>query len=143
MLRARGSPRDAEASMPTLRPEQVVALHRQPALRAFVVEMIDHLRRHQGPEVAELDDGELGAHIEACLWRAGDHGLASRRDCARFVSLAACMGWAFDLERPWVHEELTNPVLGPSERLARVYDRCVRELESEAQGAARKHQYGI
>jgi hypothetical protein len=129
--------------MLTLRTDQVAALHRQAELRDFVVEMIDHLRRHQGPEVAELDDGELGNHIEACLLRAGTHGLSSRRDCARFVSLAVCLGWSFDTERPWVADQLAAPVLGPSERLEQVYRRCVRELEAEALAAPRKRKYGI
>ncbi len=131
--------------MLTLRTDQVAALHRQEALRSFVAEMIDHLRRHQGPEVAALDDGELGAHIEACLVRAGTYGLGERRDCARFVSLAACLGWSFDQARPWVADWLADPALGPTERLGRVYDRCVRELRAEAdpEAVARKRRYGI
>lgn len=129
--------------MLTLRNEQVIAVHRQEALRAFVVELIEHLRRHQGPEVAALDDGELGLHIEACLVRAGAVGLSSRRDCARFVSLAACLGWSFDRERPWVSDWLSDPALGPSARLDRVHRRCVRELEAEALAIPRKRKYGI
>jgi hypothetical protein len=129
--------------MLTLRAPQVVALHRQEALRDFVVEMIDHLRRHQGPEVAELDDGELGERIEACLVRAGAYGLGERRECARFVSLAACLGWSFDTARPWMTRWLTDPALGPGERLERVYRRCVRELEAEALPIPRKRKYGI
>jgi hypothetical protein len=129
--------------MLTLRTDQVAALHRQAELRAFVIEMIDHLRRHQGPEVAALDDGELGEHIEACVLRAGAYELSSRRDCARFVSLGAGLGWSFDRERPWVGQWLADPALGPTERLEQVYRRCVRELEAEALAAPRKRKYGI
>ncbi len=52
-------------------------------------------------------------------------------------------GWSFDTERPWVGEQLADPGLGPSERLGRVYDRCVRELETAALAAPRKRRYGI
>jgi hypothetical protein len=131
--------------MLTLRTDQVAALHRQAELRDFVVEMIDHLRRHQGPEVAALDDGELGNHVEACLLRAGTYGLSSRRDCARFVCLAVCLGWSFDTERPWVTDQLTDPALGPGKRLERVYERCVAELRvaADPEVVARKQRYGI
>jgi hypothetical protein len=129
--------------MLTLRTDQVAALHRQDALRGFVVELIDHLRHHQGPEVAELDDGELGERIEACLVRAGTYGLDERRECARFVSLAVCLGWSFDTSKPWVSKWLSDPALGPGERLERVYRRCVRELEAEALAIPRKRKYGI
>lgn len=136
-------PNAVQRRMLTIRNPQLAALHRQQALQGFVVDLIDHLRRHQGPEVAALDDGELGRHIEACVLRAGAYGLGSRRDCARFASLAACLGWSFDTERPWVAEQLADPALGPSERLGRVYDRCVRELETAALAAPRKRRYGI
>jgi hypothetical protein len=126
-----------------LRRDQVTALYRDEEHRQLVMTLIEHLRRHQALEVAELDDAELGAHIEACLVRAGSFGLTTRRDCARFVCLAACRGWSFDADRPWVGRWLSDPALGPSERLARVYERCVHELEAEALAVPRKRKYGI
>lgn len=115
-----------------IRAAQVHTLSCDEAYQSFVIEMLDHLRRYFAPELGKIDDLALAEEIQACLGRARGYGLTSRRDCGRFLGLAASLGWSFDLERPWVQPMLRNPAASPGNRLAQVHERCVEELQRAA-----------
>lgn len=120
----------------TIRSNQLAVLERERWQR-MVLDMMAHLRAHF-PAMAALPQWELGEEIEQSLARARGYGLTTPRDFARFLGLAASFGWSFDADTPWVREALSDPASGPSERLARVCDRCVRQLEQRAKAAALK-----
>lgn len=126
-----------------IRSEQVRALSLDEAYRGFVLAMIEHLRTHFSPELGELDELALGEEVLVCLDRARGYGISSRRDCARFLGLAAALGWSFDTERAWVPAMLKNPASGPSDRLAAVYERCVHELQQAADTVLLRQRFGL
>lgn len=125
-----------------IRADQVHTLSCDEAYQSFVLAMLDHLRRYFAPELGRIDDLALAEEIQACLRRARGYGLTSRRDCARFLGLAASLGWSFDLERPWVQPMLRNPASSPGARLAAVHERCVEELQGAADTAGLRLAFG-
>ena len=126
-----------------IRREQAHTLSLDEAHQSFVLAMMEHLREHFAPELQALDDLALAEEIQSCLARARGYGLSARRDCARWLGLAASLGWSFDLERPWVQALLRNPASSPSARLAAVYERCVQELREAAESVALHKRFGI
>lgn len=128
--------------MLTIRADQVHTLSCDEAYQRFVLEMLDHLRACFAPELAGSDDLVLAEEIQTCLQRARAYGLTSRRDCARFLGLAASLGWSFDRERPWVQQLLSNQAASPTGRLAAVYERCVDELQQRADTVALRRKLG-
>lgn len=126
-----------------IRRDQVHTLSCDEDYQSFVIDMIEHLRRFFGKELADTSNLALAEDIQACLERARGYGLRSRRDNARFLGLLASHGWNFDTESRWARDILRATAAGPSERLTRVFDRCVDELQQEADTAARRQRLGI
>lgn len=122
-----------------IRQEQLDAI-RRPDLRPFIVDMMAHLRAHFPGELAEMPDWLLGETLEECALRACSYGLRSRRDHARFLALATCLGWSFDTELEWPAQLLRDPTSPPGERIARVYERCLERLEQQAEVASLGHE---
>ncbi|WNG47391.1 hypothetical protein F0U60_27140 [Archangium minus] len=128
--------------MMKIRDAQVRVLERT-RFQQFVLEMMTHLRTHFPEELASLPDWELGEEIEGCLGRAATYGITSRRDCARYLALAACFGWSFDTELKWPAQMLQDPTSSPSVRLERVHERCLQRLDQEATTSAYRRELGL
>ncbi|MEM7151563.1 MAG: hypothetical protein AAF799_01930 [Myxococcota bacterium] len=90
--------------------------------------MMEHLRKHFPRKVADFDDMGLAEQIHQTLLRAYDHGYTSHADCARYLGLAAALGWSFDDDIPWVRQSLTDGASEPTERLAQIHQRAIRML---------------
>ena len=118
--------------MLTLDKSQLLLLTRNEDYEGFVVQMIEHLRKHFPRKVAEFDDMLLAEQIHETLLRAYDYGYTSHADCARYLGLAAALGWSFDRDIPWVRESLADRTSEPTGRLAQIHDRAVRMLRSSS-----------
>jgi hypothetical protein len=127
----------------TIRRQQLQTLSRDEGYVRFVEQMIDHLRKHFSVELGPVEDFVLAEDVDAALQRARAHGLTSRRDCARYLGLAASLGWDFDTARPWVGPLLRDTARSPSDRLAQVFERAIEELQREADTLARRRKLGI
>jgi len=116
----------------TINKSQLLVLTRDEGYEDFVGQMIDHLRKHFPRKVAEFDDMGLAEQIHECLMRASDYGLVEHGECARYLGLAASLGWSFDTDVEWIHQLLSTRICGPSERLAQVHHRVIRQLRRGA-----------
>lgn len=103
----------------------------------------EHLRTSFADRLGALPDDELDRNVETVLLRARELGVNHPADDLRFLNLAACFGWTFDREVPWVEPMLRDTTIStPSERLRRVKARFVRQLQLEVRNAEVRRAFG-
>lgn len=110
--------------------EALAAAHRD----HFVEEMCRHLRDHLPGQVAGVEDAVLRHRVSQAVGRAAGYGLTSRRDCCRYLNVAALYGWEFDRapENAWMRRYLEDPqVSSPSDRLGLLVDQCIHRMRVE------------
>lgn len=125
-----------------IREDQLETLARR-KFKPFVVDMMTHLRGFFPDELEGIPDWRLGEQLEDCVVRASGYGLTSRQDLARFLALATAFGWSFDIEMQWPLGVLRDTTIRPTDRLARVHERCLQQLEHKARVAALKRKLGV
>lgn len=126
-----------------IRPEQIRVFENH-ARSSFVLEMCAHLRLHFASGFQGMDEQELIDFVDSVLKGAGEFGLTSRRDCARFLNLAAVFGQAFPRlpEFQWARRILIDAgVSEPSARLHLLVDECLRRRA--LQEAEREWETGV
>jgi hypothetical protein len=100
--------------------------------------MCQVLRELFPDRLAPLSESELMAHVAHGLRRAASYGLHLECDCARFLNLAAVLGWDFDTrpENAWMRAMLVDPdVSDPSQRLARLVGEVIYQAECDEHDA--------
>lgn len=124
---------------------------RREQLRAIELELhpeqvpayLGHLRRAFPDRLRELGDDALRERVEALLLRARALGVHQPPDDLRLLNLAACFGWSFDRDVPWVEPMLRDAAISTvSERLRRVKARFVRQLQLQARNAEVRRTFG-
>jgi hypothetical protein len=109
----------------TIRPEQLRVFARAQR-ESFAGEMCAHLRAHFAEETAPLAEVALRERVDQAIGDAAAFGLTSRLDCCRYLNIVVLHGWALE---EWMKSWLDDPSIdGPSERLQRLADQCIRRL---------------
>jgi hypothetical protein len=101
------------------------------AARDFEKRLAAHLRSSFPRVCAELGEAGTAALVADGIERARKHGITAERDVAKFVTLAAFLGRAFD-ERPGSREALADTSVPAEVRLERIYEGALKTAPAGA-----------
>lgn len=95
---------------------------------SFELRTMTRLRRHF-ENYRVLSDVELLALIRHGMRRAQEHGFMTAHEISKYIGLVAAFGADFDRSEalPWATELLADSKANPSVKLARLYERGIRE----------------
>ncbi|HEX8695895.1 MAG TPA: hypothetical protein VF746_25995 [Longimicrobium sp.] len=113
-----------------IRDEQLRVLG-EAARERFVRGALEKLRKHWPGAFRELGEAAARARVERAVAEAEGFGIRAEADVLRFVNLAFALGdgFAADPRRPWARALLADTALTPTERLDRLVELALDELD--------------
>ena len=120
-----------------IRDEQMEAL-RLAAMKSFEQRMVRHLNEHFPEECRRAGAERIRGAISQGVYRAGQYGIVSERDVARYIDLSVVLGLDFDSGKryPWAKEILARKDNGPPQKLQALYEGALRTRAEKAASRA-------
>lgn len=97
-----------------------------------VARMCALIRREFALRVSPLADDQLTELVARAIQQADCHDFKTDLDLFRYLCICVCFGWDFHqrAELSWMQTMLEDSqVSNPSDRMARLYQACLRRLE--------------
>lgn len=102
------------------------------AVERFTARMVEHLGRFFPREAAALGDAALRALIADGIEEAARHGITTRRETCKYLTLLVAFGRGFD-RLPWASAVLSDPeITSAPQRMARLYEAGIAAADTGA-----------
>jgi hypothetical protein len=110
-----------------IRNEQIPSLN-EPAVEAFTIRMMAHLRTHFSAECERIGEDGLRVAIHHGLARARAYGITQAKSVRTYLNLMFTFGRDFDRDPalPWAAEDLAGP---PASATGKLYVHALSHLD--------------